>query len=174
MTTKTMPVSKADGGGPRATPPRRGGTEAAGLGGVAANGTAGRLVPAAAVPDAEVAAKAARRRFPAAYKLRILQEADACTTPGAIGALLRREGLYSSHLTTWRQQREQGALAALAAKPRGRTAAVPAPWARRLADLEQENVRLARRLQQAEAILAAQKKLSEILTAPLAASGADA
>lgn len=121
-----------------------------------------------------MAAKGVRRQFPAAYKLRILREADACTTPGAIGALLRREGLYSSHLTTWRQQREQGALAALTAKPRGRAAAVPAPWARRLADLEQENARLARRLQQAEAILAAQKKLSEILTAPLTADGADA
>jgi transposase-like protein len=113
-------------------------------------------------------AKATRRRFTADYKLRILDEADACTTSGAIGALLRREGLYSSHLTTWRQQRQQGALAALAAKRRGRPAAMPAPWARRVAELERENARLERRLKQAETIIAAQKKLSEILGAPLA------
>ena len=133
-----------------------------------------RAMPAAAVPDAEVPAKAARRRYPAEYKVRILREADGCTTAGAIGALLRREGLYSSHLTTWRQQREQGALAALAARPRGRPAAGPAPWARRVAELERENARLARRLKQAETIIAAQKKLSEILTAPLTAGAEEA
>src|SRR3954470_14878750 len=71
------------------------------------------------VPDPELVERAKRRRFSAEYKLRILQQAEACTRPGEIGALLRREGLYTSHLTAWRKQREQGALAALG-RPRGR------------------------------------------------------
>ena len=75
--------------------------------------------PDAAVPDPELVERATRRRFSAEYKLRILQQAEACTRPGEIGALLRREGLYTSHLTAWRKQREQGALAALG-RPRGR------------------------------------------------------
>ena len=70
-------------------------------------------------PDPELVERAVRRRFEAAYKLRVLREADACTKPGEIGALLRREGLYSSILSGWRAQRELGALAALD-KPRGR------------------------------------------------------
>ncbi len=70
-------------------------------------------VPRPEVNEVEVVAKAIRRRFTAGYKRRILREADACTAPGAIGALLRREGLYSSHLTTWRKQRERGELAGL-------------------------------------------------------------
>src|SRR3972149_2970137 len=74
-----------------------------------------------AVPEVEVLAKASRRRFTAEYKRRILREADACTAPGAIGALLRREGLYSSNLTTWRAQRERGELAGLTPKKRGPT-----------------------------------------------------
>ena len=73
-------------------------------------------------PEIEVVAKATRRRFTAEYKRKILQEADACKTPGAIGALLRREGLYSSHLTTWRAARERGELAG-APKKRGPVAA---------------------------------------------------
>jgi transposase-like protein len=127
------------------------------------------LRPAAAVPDPEVAEKAARRRFTAEYKLRILREAAGCETPGAVGALLRREGLYSSHLTTWRQQQDQGALAALSPRARGRRAAAAQPLVRRIAELERELTRLHERLRQAEAIIAAQKKLSEILGLPLAA-----
>src|SRR4051794_39379480 len=73
----------------------------------------------AAVPDPELVERATRRRFSAEYKLQVLQQAEACTRPGEIGALLRREGLYTSHLTAWRKQREQGALAALG-RPRGR------------------------------------------------------
>jgi transposase len=169
MATKKMSVSAANGGAPM--PERRGGggqvTEPERAAAWPVGRPPGRDAPAAAVLDAEVPAKAARRRFTAEYKLRILREADACITVGAIGGLLRREGLYSSHLTTWRHQREQGALAALAAKPRGRPAAVPPPWARRVAELEGENVRLAQRLKQAETIIAAQKKLSEILAEPL-------
>lgn len=173
MTTKRRSMSEVKGGPGRAPAAGREGVNgAAPADGSTTAPAEPHRVPAGAVPDAEVVAKGVRRQFPAAYKLRILREADACTTPGAIGALLRREGLYSSHLTTWRQQRDQGALAALTAKPRGRPA--PGPGARRLADLEQENARLARRLQQAEAIIAAQKKLSEILTAPPPAPGADA
>ena len=72
------------------------------------------------VPDPEVVPRAERRRFSAEYKLRILEEAEACSERGQIGSLLRREGLYSSHLTTWRQQREQGQLEALSPKNRGR------------------------------------------------------
>jgi len=125
--------------------------------------------PAAAVPDPEVPEKAARRRFTAEYKLRILREAEGCDTPGAVGALLRREGLYSSNLTLWRQQQDQGALAALSPRARGRRAAAAPPLARRIAELERELARLHERLRQAEAIMAAQKKLSEILGLPLVA-----
>src|SRR6266849_6645089 len=74
---------------------------------------------AGAVPDPELVERPLRRRFSAEYKLRVLREADACTKPGEIGALLRREGLYSSLLTEWRRARESGALVALAPKPSG-------------------------------------------------------
>jgi transposase len=117
-------------------------------------------------PDPEVAAKAQRRRFTAAYKQRILEEADACTEPGQIGALLRREGLYSSSLTQWRQPRDAGTRAALS-RARGRKAAPdPAP-AERIATLERENERLRQRLAQAEALLEIQKKVSAVLGIPL-------
>ena len=72
------------------------------------------------IPDPKVVPKAKRRKFSAEYKRRILEEADNCAEPGQIGALLRREGLYSSHLSTWRRQREQGLLGALSSKKRGR------------------------------------------------------
>ena len=108
-----------------------------------------RMVPPPPVPDPEVRERAARRRFTAEYKLQVLCEADQCAGLGELGALLRREGLYSSHLTTWRRQREHGALVALAPQKRGRPAATVSP--------------LARRLHQAEAIIEAQKKLCEIL-----------
>ena len=122
-----------------------------------------RVVPPPVVPDPEVHERAARRRFTAEYKLQVLRQADQCAGIGEVGALLRREGLYSSHLTTWRRQREQGALVALAPKKRGRPTVPVSPLARRVAELERDNARLARRLHQAEAIIAAQKKLSEIL-----------
>jgi transposase-like protein len=108
--------------------------------------------------DTEVVAKAVRRRFTAEYKLRILEEAEACSS-GELGALLRREGLYSSHLTTWRRQREAGQLAGLAPKRRGPK---PNPEAEELKRLRKENERLQVRLQQAEAIIEAQKKLSQL------------
>ena len=102
-------------------------------------------------PDPEVPARHVRRRFTAAYKLEILRTAEACTRPGELGALLRREGLYSSHLVTWRRQREHG----LTPNPRGRKKMAVDP---RVKPLEQENRRLRRRLQKAEALLAFQKK----------------
>jgi transposase len=122
-----------------------------------------RVVPPPVVADPEVRDRAARRRFTAEYKLQVLRQADQCAGVGEVGALLRREGLYSSHLTTWRRQREQGALVALAPKKRGRPPTPVSPLARRMAELERDNARLARRLQQAEAIIDAQKKLAEVL-----------
>lgn len=110
------------------------------------------------VIDPTVVPKATRRRFSAEYKLRVLREADGCTGPGQMGALLRREGLYSSHLTEWRRQHEAGALSGLTPKKRGRK---PSPELR-VVELERENGRLAARLAQAEAIIDAQKKLCAI------------
>jgi len=111
-----------------------------------------------------------RRRFTAEYKLQVLREADRCAGLGEIGALLRREGLYSSHLTTWRRQRENGALVALAPKKRGRVTVAVSPLARRVAELERDKARLERRLKQAEAIIDAPKKLAEILGLSLPAT----
>jgi len=133
----------------------------------------GAVSAATTRPDPEVTEKPQRRRFTAEHKVRILREADACAEPGAIGALLRREGLYSSHLTEWRRQREQGAVAGLAPKKRGRRGAPPHPLARRVSELERENTRLQRRLQQAEAIIEVQKKVSELLGIPLNQPGSD-
>jgi len=101
-----------------------------------------------------------RRRFSAPYKLRLLREADACMAPGQLGALLRREGLYSSHLANWRKQRDDGAFDTLA-RPRGRKPADPA--AAELARLRRENAQLQRRLEVAETIIAVQKKVSGLL-----------
>jgi transposase len=134
--------------------------------------TGERVVPAEA-PDPEVTARAARRRFSARYKLQILRTADACTGAGEVGTLLRREGLYSSHLTTWRRQREAGSLAALAPQKRGRPAAASAPLARRLAELERDNAALTRRLHQAETIIDVQKKLCTLLGIPLPPPASD-
>lgn len=114
-------------------------------------------------PDPEVPAKARRRRYSAAYKKRILAEADRCTAPGEIGALLRREGLYSSLLSRWRQQRDSGASAALEPKKRGRKARPVDPQAKRIAELEREAQQLRRKLEKAEMIIEVQKKLSQIL-----------
>jgi transposase-like protein len=116
-----------------------------------------------ATSGSEVPEKPVRRRFEAAYKLRILDEANRATESGRLGELLRREGLYASHLTTWRRQREAGALEALAPKRRGRQAKRNDPLARENQRLRRENQRLAQRLRQAETIIEVQKKVSEIL-----------
>jgi len=117
--------------------------------------------------DPEVAAKAKRRQFTAEYKQRVLREAAAASAPGKIGALLRREGLYSSHLITWRRQRERGELAGLSAQRRGRKAKAVNPLAKRVAELEREKRRLERKLEQAELLLDIQKKASRLLEIPL-------
>ena len=108
--------------------------------------------------DTEVLPRARRRTFPVAYKRRILQEVDRCTQSGQIGALLRREGLYSSHLSKWRQQREQGELGT---PNRGPSPADPA--LKEVERLRRENERLRKRLEQAETIIEVQKKLSNLL-----------
>ena len=118
---------------------------------------------ARAVPDPEVDAKPRRRTFPADYKLRILQEVSACSGEGEIGQVLRREGLYSSHLSTWRQQRDEGALRELG-KKRGRK---PKRQDRDTERLKRENARLLRENAQLKQILAIQKKVSELLGIPL-------
>ena len=129
---------------PPATKTQGGGAE---LGFVAG----GRAAPAG-VPDPELVEQAKRRSFTAAYKARILAEADACTAPGAVGELLRREGLYTSHLTYWRKQRKNGALKELG-KPRGRK-----PADKRDAEI----AGLTRRAERAEAELAKATKVIEI------------
>ena len=116
------------------------------------------------VPDPEVPAKAQRRKFPAEYKLRVVREAERCKEPGDVGALLRREGLYSSLLTAWRREVEQGTRAALRSKKRGPKARVVDP---RVKELERENARLGKRLEHAEIIIAVQKKVSQLLGIPL-------
>jgi transposase-like protein len=122
-------------------------------------------VPAA---NPEVLEKPVRRRFTAQYKLRILSQADEYgDQPGKVGELLRCEGLYASHLSTWRKQRQQGTLAALTPKKRGRKSRQPDPLAQENQRLRRENDRLAARLRQAEAIIDVQKKVSEILGIPL-------
>ena len=115
------------------------------------------------VPDPEVVPQAKRRQFTAEYKLRILKEADNCTEPGQVGALLRREGLYSSHLTTWRRQRAKGQFEGLSPKKRGRKSPEQNTLAKELAALQRENEQLKVRLEQAEMIIDVQKKLSHLL-----------
>jgi transposase-like protein len=112
---------------------------------VSTNGTSG-------VPDPELIERPQRRRFSAEYKLRIIHEAEACTRSGEIGALLRRQGLYTSHLSAWRKQRDEGALDALS-RPRGRRTPHP---------LERENAELRRRMERAEAQLARAQKVIEV------------
>ncbi len=107
-------------------------------------------------PDPEVTEKAKRRRYSASYKLSIVQAADACSKAGEIGALLRREGLYSSLLSKWRQQRDASALAGLS-KKRGRKRRPVSAEARRVAELERENARLKHQLYKAETIIDVQK-----------------
>ena len=122
----------------------------------------------AEVPDPEVVAQAKRRRFTVEYKLRVLEEVEQCQEAGAIGALLRREGLYSSHLTNWRRQRAADQLQGLRPKKRGRK---PDPQAAELARLQRENERLKARLGQAETIIEVQKKLYRLLDLPIAEMG---
>ena len=118
---------------------------------------------AVAPPDSEVKTKGKRRVMTAAYKARILRQADACTKPGEIGALLRREGLYSSHLTTWRQKRDEG----LAPQKRGRKKDPATAERHENAKLQREIERLSERLRHAELIIEVQKKVAALLGNPL-------
>ena len=115
------------------------------------------------VPDPEVTLKAKRRTFPPEYKLRILDEAAQCRKPGERGALLRREGLYSSHLTHWRRELREGALNGLKPKKRGPKSN---PLATENAQLRREIARLQAKLDRAETIIDVQKKLSQLLGLP--------
>jgi transposase len=130
------------------------------------NGGANNLAAPAPPPDPEVLAKAQRRRFTPAYKARIVEEAMACTEPGQIGALMRREGLYSSALTLWRRQYQSGALQALKDDKRGRK---PTRDARdqELERLRTEVQRLNKKLSQAELIIDIQKKVAAMLGNPI-------
>ena len=119
---------------------------------------------AAVIPDPEVPTKATRRRFTSEYKRRILKEADTCTD---LGALLRREGLYASNLTTWRKQINRGVLTALSPKKRGRKESGSNPLQIENEKLRKENNRLERRLKRAELIIDIQKKAAQILGIPL-------
>jgi len=112
------------------------------------------------MPKTEVVVKAQRRQYTAEYKLRILREVEACQGSGEIGALLRREGVYSSNLTNWRRQRERGELDGLSAHKRGPKVD---PQAAELARLKRENERLQERLRKAELIIEVQKKVAQIL-----------
>ncbi len=112
-------------------------------------------------PDPEVRERPVRRRFTTEYKLRILEQADACTEPGETGALLRREGLYSSSLAMWRRQRREGILVGLSPKKRGHKGDDEAT--REIKHLRRENTALRRQLEQAKTVIEVQKKLSDML-----------
>jgi hypothetical protein len=116
-------------------------------------------VEIAVVEETEVPSKPERRRFGAEYKRKVLDEADACTKRGELGALLRREGLYSSHLAAWRRARNEG----LAPKKRGPAPKAPNPLAKRVAELEREAARWKARAVQAEGLVAVQKKVADLL-----------
>ncbi len=118
----------------------------------------------AGVPDPTVEAKPTRRRFSTEYKLRLLREVERAREASEIGAILRREGLYSSHLATWRRERDRVAKAGLAARKRGPEPKVKDP---RVKQLERENAKLRRRNQRLEALVEIQKKASELLGIPL-------
>jgi transposase len=143
---------------------------------VGGNGHGGRRSPVdsrALIPDPEVDAHPRRRRFTAAYKARVVEQAEGCTEPGAVGALLRREGLYSSHLSKWREQYRSGGLAALRDDKRGRKVAKH-PLEDEVARLRKENARLSCRLEHAEAIIDIQKKVAAMLDNPRTSVKADA
>jgi len=137
-------------------------SEPEGAGGGATSAAASRTHP-----DTEVPAKAKRRRFSAKYKLRIIEEADACTELGEVGKLLRREGLYYSHLTAWRKAKREGTLAALSPKKRGRKAKPQNPLAKEVARLRRENTTIKKKLRKAELIIEVQKKVAWLLGNPI-------
>lgn len=132
------------------------------------------VVPAPTSPSPELSDRPRRRTFTAQDKLRILTETDRATETGGIGAILRREGLYSSALTNWRKQRDAGALTALVPGKRGPKTAEPNPLSAKVTALQRDNTRLALRLTRAEAIIDIQKKVAALLGIPLAPSDGEA
>jgi transposase-like protein len=146
----------------------------AGAGSQGARRATEEAAPAAArAPDPEVVATAKRRQFSASEKRRIVAEADACRKPGELGALLRREGIYSSMLSTWRKQSRRASEAALAPRQRGRKADPARPERLRIEKLEREKARLERELKQARLIIDVQKKVAALLGIPMAAEPTD-
>ena len=166
MMKRTMPSTK----GPSSVAPERKEGERSEPNwseGAAASATGPQpLAGLAQMSGPEVVERPARRRFTAEYKRAILKEADRCSA-GEIGALLRREGLYSSHLTGWRRQRDLGELEALSPKKRGRKAKPISPLAKENERLRREVEALGRRLAQAELIIDVQKKIAGLLGIPL-------
>jgi len=134
--------------GEHSEPERRGGGSTPGM--------------ASVVADPEVSSQAVRRKFTVAYKRRILQQTDKCR-PGEVAALLRREGLYYSNLNKWRKQRESGEISGLQPRKRGKKPISRNPLSREVERLRRENMRLEKRLQQAETIIDVQKKLCDVL-----------
>lgn len=126
-----------------------------------ASSSAGRVVSTEPAPDPEVPATARRRVYTAQFKLQVLTEADTCG-PGELGAVLRRHGLYSSHLKTWRRQRDEGSLAGLTPRRRGRKPRVANPLAAENAWLERELKKAVARAERAEGLVALQKKMAEL------------
>ena len=124
----------------------------------------GKLEAILAGPEVEVLAKAQRRRFTMEYKRQILTEAERCKKSGELGALLRREGLYSSHLAAWRAARDRGELATGGTRKRGPRAKAPDVSLKRIAELEREKRQLLRKLERAEAMLELQKKAAALLS----------
>ena len=145
--------------------------DAAGVG--AEGGRRPTVVPAPAAAGPEMSDRPRRRTFTAQTKLRVLAETDRAADVGGIGAILRREGLYSSTLTDWRRQRDSGALGGLTPAKRGPKAAARNPLAAELAQAKRETARLGRQLQQAEAIIEIQKKVAALLGIPLATPDSD-
>jgi len=143
----------------------------------AGGATNGGRRPTVVAPPASVSpefsARPRRRTFSAKDKLRILTDIDRAAETGGIGAVLRREGLYSSTLSDWRRQRDAGAFSALVPGKRGPKAAEPNPLAAKMAVLQRDNARLTRRLVRAEAIIGIQKKVAELLGIPLASSAGE-
>ena len=136
-------------------------------GGASPAGREAGALPRRMVPNPEVSSKAAFRRYTAKYKLKVLREADRCTKPGETGALLRREGLYSSLLSSWRRRRGTGQLDGLGGKKRGRDGAARDKLVAENKRLRRVTQRLERKLRQAEIIMDIQKKTSELLGIPL-------
>ena len=156
---RTAPGAPQRSSGERSETERSGG---------APGGAAAAPPPTAPVSlDPEVPEKAQRRQYSAEYKLGILAKADSASKPGELGELLRREGLYFSHLVTWRRQRNQGALSGLEPKKRGRKARETNPLLRKLAEAEAKNRKLEKRLAEAQIIIEFQKKVAEVLGIPL-------